>query len=82
MSFGRKLQAMWDAFVGGYRTVRPITARDFEAAHAFVIVRHIWLMGEYASRAAEWGSNNIDWVAREVEFLRSWEAERVAGRLF
>jgi Ser/Thr protein kinase RdoA (MazF antagonist) len=82
MSFGRKLHAMWDAFIEGYRTVRPITPADFEAAHAFVIVRHIWLMGEYASRAREWGSNNIEWVAREVEFLRSWEAERLAARLF
>jgi Ser/Thr protein kinase RdoA (MazF antagonist) len=82
ISFGRKLHAMWDAFVEGYRAVRPITAADYEAAHAFVIVRHIWLMGEHASRAREWGSEPVNWIARELEFLRSWEAERLANRLF
>jgi Ser/Thr protein kinase RdoA (MazF antagonist) len=82
ISFGRKLHAMWHAFVDGYRTVRPITATDFEAAHVFVIIRHIWLMGEYASRAREWGSEPVNWVMREFEFLKSWEAERLANRLF
>jgi Ser/Thr protein kinase RdoA (MazF antagonist) len=82
MSFGRKLHAMWDAFVEGYQTVRPIAAADFEAAHTFVIVRHIWLMGEYAGRAGEWGSEPVDWIRREFAFLKDWETERVAGRLF
>lgn len=80
-SFGQKLHAVWDAFIDGYRTVRPITVTDFEAAHVFVIIRHIWLMGEYASRAREWGSELVDWIARELEFLKSWEAERLADRL-
>ncbi len=82
ISFGRKLYAMWDAFIDGYRTVRPITVTDFEAAHVFVIIRHIWLMGEYASRAREWGSEPVSWIAREIEFLKSWESERLANRLF
>jgi Ser/Thr protein kinase RdoA (MazF antagonist) len=82
VSFGRKLHAMWDAFVGGYRTARPIAPNDLEAAHAFVIVRHIWLMGEYAGRAREWGSEPISWIGREIEFLKAWEAERLADRLF
>jgi len=82
VSFGRKLHAMWDAFVDGYRRVRPIAPNDFEAAHVFVIVRHIWLMGEYASRVREWGSEPVSWIAREIEFLKTWEAERLAGQLF
>jgi Ser/Thr protein kinase RdoA (MazF antagonist) len=82
MSFGRKLHAMWDAFVDGYRSVRPIAPNDFEAAHVFVIVRHIWLMGEYASRVREWGSEPVSWIACEMEFLKTWEAERLADRLF
>jgi Ser/Thr protein kinase RdoA (MazF antagonist) len=81
ISFGRTGHAMWRAFIDGYRTVRPITATDFEAAHLFVIVRHIWLMGEHASRAPEWGSEKVDWILREREFLEGWEAERLANRL-
>jgi Ser/Thr protein kinase RdoA (MazF antagonist) len=81
VSFGRKLHAVWHAFVDGYRSVRPITQSDLEAAHAFVIVRHFWLMGEYASRAREWGTELTQWVAREGEFLRAWEREQLDGRL-
>ncbi|MBY5739022.1 phosphotransferase enzyme family protein [Rhizobium leguminosarum] len=81
-SFGRSSTAMWDAFVDGYRAVRPITPDDFEAAHRFVITRHIWLMGEYASRAQEWGSETIGWIAREANFLRQWETQRCVDRLF
>ncbi len=62
---------MWDAFIDGYRAVRPITPDDFEAALRLVIVRHFWLMGEYASRAPEWGSNTVGWIAREANFLRT-----------
>lgn len=81
-SFGRKLHSMWDAIVDGYRTVRPITPADYEAAHVFVIIRHIWLMGEFASRAREWGSERVGWIAREIGFLGGWEAERLDNRLF
>jgi Ser/Thr protein kinase RdoA (MazF antagonist) len=81
-SFGRKLHPLWDAFVDGYRTVRPITPADYEAAHVFVIIRHIWLMGEFASRAREWGSEPVGWIAREIDFLGNWETERLDNRLF
>jgi Ser/Thr protein kinase RdoA (MazF antagonist) len=82
VSFGRRLHAMWHAFLGGYRSVRPIAEADFEAAHDFVIVRHIWLMGEYASRAREWGCEPVSWIGREVDFLKSWEERRAAALLF
>jgi Ser/Thr protein kinase RdoA (MazF antagonist) len=80
--FGRKLYVMWDAFIDGYRKIRPIISNDLEAVQAFVIVRHIWLMGEYASRAGEWGREPINWIAREIAFLKSWETERLSDRLF
>ena len=82
VAFGRKLFAVWDAFVDGYRTVRPITRNDLDAAHWFVLVRHFWVMGEYASRAPEWGSEPVKWIAREVDFLKAWEVERMTDRLF
>jgi len=61
---------------------RPIAPTNFEAAHVFVIVRHIWLMGEYANRVREWGSGPVSGIARDIEFLKTWEAERLADRLF
>ncbi|WP_064686260.1 phosphotransferase enzyme family protein [Rhizobium bangladeshense] len=82
VSFGRTLTPMWTAFIDGYRAIRPITPQDFEAAFRFVIVRHFWLMGEYASRANEWGSNAVGWIASQADFLKRWEVERLADRLF
>jgi hypothetical protein len=41
-----------------------------------VVIRHIWIMGEYASRVDEWGANSVDWIARETDFLTTWERER------
>ncbi|CCD90538.1 putative Phosphotransferase enzyme family [Bradyrhizobium sp. ORS 375] len=81
LSFGRRFHAAWRAFVDGYRSVRAISTADFEAAHAFVIVRHIWLMGEQASRSPEWGSENVRWVTQQRDFLEGWEAEHGADRL-
>jgi Ser/Thr protein kinase RdoA (MazF antagonist) len=82
VSFGRTSTTAWVAFVDGYRSIRPIAPDDFEAAFRFVIVRHFWLMGEYASRAREWGTNSVGWIAEGVTFLRTWETERFLGRLF
>lgn len=82
VSFGRQSIGRWSAFIAGYRSVRPIDPRDLEAAIPFVIVRHLWLMGEYASRLNDWGSNAVSWVAREADFLKTWENERLYNRLF
>ena len=84
VSFGRQRHAMWHAFIDGYRAVRPIAPADFDAVPLFVPIRHIWLMGEMAGRLHEWGSEGLSaaWLDRQVEFLRSWEAERLSGRLF
>jgi Ser/Thr protein kinase RdoA (MazF antagonist) len=84
VSFGRKTHAMWHAFMAGYRSVRAIAAVDFEAVHLFVPIRHIWLMGEYAGRLAEWGSEAVPptFVAKEVAFLQAWEEERLSHRLW
>lgn len=82
VTFGRSFYAAWDAFIDGYRTIRPISATDLEGAHIFVIVRHICFLGEFSSRAREWGSENVSDVADgQLEFLEAWERDRLANRL-
>jgi Ser/Thr protein kinase RdoA (MazF antagonist) len=80
-SFGRKKYAVWRAFIDGYRAIRPIAPQDFEAAHLFSAVRHIWLMGEYAGRLGEWGGQSLAWLDKQMDFLREWEAERLSPGL-
>jgi Ser/Thr protein kinase RdoA (MazF antagonist) len=59
LSFGRTRYPMWHAFGEGYRSVRPLRRADEAALPAFVAIRHIWLMGEYAGRVAEWGDEML-----------------------
>ena len=61
----------------------PIAPADQAAIPVFVAVRHIWLMGEYAGRTAEWAREvlSASWLAREVDFLLAWERERLSPRL-
>ena len=74
---------MWHAFIAGYRSVRPIARVDFDAVHLVVPIRHIWLLGEYASRLAEWGSGALppELLDREIAFLRTWQDENVSPGL-
>jgi Ser/Thr protein kinase RdoA (MazF antagonist) len=79
VSFQRRGHAMWHEFIDGYRSIHPIAPEDFEATHLFVPIRHIWLLGEYASRINEWGSERLPaaWLLKELDFMRSWERERL-----
>jgi Ser/Thr protein kinase RdoA (MazF antagonist) len=82
--FLQRRMAMWHAFIDGYRSIGPITASDFDALNLFVPIRHIWLMGEYAGRIAEWGSEAVPaaWLAQQADLLRAWEDEKLSAGLF
>jgi Ser/Thr protein kinase RdoA (MazF antagonist) len=82
VSFQRDRHAMWHAFIAGYRSVRAIAPADFAAISLFVAIRHIWLMGEYAERESEWGTESMTWLPQEAEFLRAWEESRLSSDLF
>ena len=84
VSFGRKQHAFWHAFMEGYCTIREVPSADFEAVHMFVPIRHIWLMGEYAGRVHEWGRQAVpnDWISAQLDFMLTWEKEKLAPGLF
>lgn len=66
----------WHRYVAGYRSVRAIGDADFAAIALFVIVRHFWLMGEYAGRIDAWGTQATprSWRQKQVELLTAWES--------
>ena len=43
----------------------------------FVPIRHMWLMGEYASRAMNGAEQAApaEWIATQLDFMLSWEEE-------
>jgi Ser/Thr protein kinase RdoA (MazF antagonist) len=81
--FERKDHAFWHAFTEGYRSIRQLPRADFEAVHLFVPIRHIWLLGEWASHIPEWGSQAVpaDWIAAQLDFMLAWEKEKLTPGL-
>ncbi len=81
--FERKAHAFWHAFMEGYRSIRQVPRADFEAVHLFVPIRHIWLLGEWASHVPEWGRQAVpaDWIAAQLDFMLAWEKEKLAPGL-
>jgi Ser/Thr protein kinase RdoA (MazF antagonist) len=81
--FERKDHAFWRAFTDGYRSIRELSQADFDAAHLFVPIRHIWLLGQWASYIPEWGSQAVpaDWIAGQLDFMLAWEKEKLTPGL-
>jgi Ser/Thr protein kinase RdoA (MazF antagonist) len=81
--FERKDHASWHAFIEGYLTISELSHADLEAVHLFVPVRHMWLLGEYASRIHELGRQAVpaDWIGAQLDFMLAWEQERLAPGL-
>jgi Ser/Thr protein kinase RdoA (MazF antagonist) len=83
VSFGRSRYGMWDAFLRGYRSVRDVKPVDLDSTRLFVAIRHIWLLGEYAGRITQWGSDNVpaSFFDQQADFLRAWEADQLSPSL-
>lgn len=66
--------AKFAGFLAGYRRSGSPSQADLEAVPHFVVARHIWLLGEYASRRHHWGSQAIPtaWLRKQVPLMRSW----------
>jgi Ser/Thr protein kinase RdoA (MazF antagonist) len=65
----------WKSFIEGYRESAAIPSNDFAAIALFVSARNFWLLGEYASRLDEWGSEALplEWLQKQVEKLEQWQ---------
>ncbi|MES2610359.1 MAG: phosphotransferase [Pseudomonadota bacterium] len=66
----------WQRFVAGYRSVRPLAKVDFDAITAFVPVRQIWLMGEFAGRIPVLGTQAMPsvYLRKQLEIMAYWES--------
>ena len=64
----------WAAFIEGYREVRAIPDVDFTAIALCVSLRHIWFVGEYASRLPLWGTEALPrgWFQSQLARIRGW----------
>ena len=81
-AFAPARRPLWRDFLSGYRSRNTLARPDLDAVPVFVPVRHIWLMGEYAAGSTGWGTQWLgSWFDRQIEFLKSWEAEQLSDPL-
>lgn len=73
--------ARWKHFLKGYLQGREIPEADFQAIAPFAIVRQFWLMGEFADRVDQWGTQSMPraWLVRQAGAMGSWEGLATPG---
>jgi len=77
-----QIEPLWQAFLAGYRSIRPFTEADEAAVGTFALVRRFWTMGLDAELAPMWdGALDFgeDWLAGFVEEFRRSEVGQDAA---
>ena len=61
----------------------PVEPADEAAIPLFVAIRHLWLMGEWASGTPRFGTESlsVSWIESQIAFLLAWERTHLARRL-
>ena len=67
----------WNAFLRGYREVRPMSAGEIEAVPLFLVARQIWLMGLDCEGKSGWLPQWIaaGWLRSMTGYIRAWVEE-------
>ena len=75
-------EAIWDAFLEGYRAARALGAADVSAVPLFYAIGRVWSLGMRAANAPHRGSWPFegDHLEARLRFLRRWEAEQLEPR--
>ncbi len=75
-------ESVWEEFLAGYRSWRPLRERDLAAVPVFAALRIIWLVGLWCANAPVLGAHKLhgDYLAFEVARLEAF-TERAARSL-
>ncbi|WP_246369894.1 GNAT family N-acetyltransferase [Saccharibacillus deserti] len=77
-----RIEPLWQAFLEGYRSIRPFAEADEAAVGTFMLVRRFWTMGLDAELAPMWdGALDFgeDWLAGFLEEFRRNEVGQSAA---
>lgn len=75
---------LWPSFLEGYRSVHALSDADLDAILLYVPIRHVWLVGQYADKIREWGTEAVPptWFKSQLDFITRWEERHLSpGRL-
>lgn len=71
------LRERWAHYLRGYRAGGgAIGDGDLAALPLFIQLRHLWNIGEAASRLHHWGTSNVsaDWLQKQIDQFAAWSA--------
>ncbi|GAA3623475.1 phosphotransferase enzyme family protein [Flavivirga jejuensis] len=70
----RKRMQLWESFLDGYSSLKPISKDEIKAAFVFVAIRHIWFLGlqtiKTDTKGQEWLNDNYFDYA--IKFIKKW----------
>jgi Ser/Thr protein kinase RdoA (MazF antagonist) len=72
---GEDVLALMNAFLEGYRSVRPVAPSDRDALHTFLLAQRIWMASLHVEGAHRWGAYHFGaaYAKRLVDWLSAWE---------
>lgn len=64
----------WRRYLAGYTSVRAVPEADMVAIAPCLVLRHFWMMGEYAGRIPVWGTQAMPthWLRKQPALMRAW----------
>lgn len=72
----RRQDDTWSSFLHGYSERRQLREADRTGIPLFVAIREIWLLGNRAANARDWGALGVDErVDAGLAFLREWRKD-------
>ena len=75
-------RALWQHFLRGYERHQRVALADLDAVPIFIAIRHLWLLGEYATGVGSWGTIWLgQWFDRQLDFLKRWHDEQLSDPL-
>ncbi len=52
--------ALWETFLEGYTSLRPVGALDLKVVPLFIVLRHLFILGLNSSHLDVWGDTAMD----------------------
>lgn len=70
----RKRMLLWESFIKGYSSSKPIREEEIKAAFIFVAIRHIWFLGLQTNKATSIGSERLSdtFFDYAIVFIKRW----------
>ncbi len=70
----RKRMKLWESFLKGYSSTKPLVEQEIQASFVFVAIRHIWFLGLQTQKSTVMGRDRLNdaYFDRAIAFIKKW----------